>query len=121
MNIEFANRLNALLEAKDLKIIDLVNVSGLSKQAVYDIANGKVENYNKKFIDSLTSYTNVNLNWLLTGLGNMFNTGDVPTNMLPKKIKTIEELEMQNMILQARLEEQEKVIDKFMARFPNPT
>ncbi len=72
MNEDFKTRLNILLADKSLKTKDLVELSGLSKQAIYDILNGKVEHYNKKLIDNLTAKTQVNLNWLLLGEGVMY-------------------------------------------------
>lgn len=72
MNKTFQNRLEELLADKNLKTRDLVAISDLSKQAIYDILKGRVVHYNKKFIDSLHTKTGVSLDWLLLGRGAMY-------------------------------------------------
>lgn len=73
MNKTFQNRLEELLADKNLKTRDLVIMSDLSKQAIYDILRGRVVHYNKKFIEGLYSQTGVSLDWLLLGKGSMYS------------------------------------------------
>jgi transcriptional regulator with XRE-family HTH domain len=73
MNKTFQNRLEELLADKNLKTRDLVIMSDLSKQAIYDILRGRVVHYNKKFIEGLYSQTGVSLDWLLLGKGAMYS------------------------------------------------
>jgi hypothetical protein len=73
MNNTFQNRLEELLADKNLKTKDLVAISDLSKQAIYDILRGRVVHFNKKFIEGLHTQTGVSLDWLLLGKGAMYS------------------------------------------------
>jgi transcriptional regulator with XRE-family HTH domain len=114
----FDIRLKAIRKELKINQQQLAEKLNLTSATVSRVESGGGDLTAESF-EKLIEIYNINLNWLISGFGNMFNTDDIQTNVSNPKTKTIEELEMQNMKLQGRVEELEKVVDKFMIKFSN--
>lgn len=74
------SRLQDVKSVLKVKVSDVSEFTGMSKQAIYDIFAGKVESINKKFIEYLTNELNINVNWIFTGEGDMQRNNSLSSN-----------------------------------------
>ncbi|MDD3238238.1 MAG: helix-turn-helix transcriptional regulator [Candidatus Gastranaerophilales bacterium] len=70
---EINERLKSIRNQKNLTQADFGKNIGVSKQAVSNVENN-LSNPSIELLSKLMMYYDVNLNWLICGKGNMFNT-----------------------------------------------
>lgn len=76
-NKRFADLIKILESEKGHHIEDIEKITGISKSAIIDLVIGRVKVANSKILESFESHFDVTPKWLLTGVGNMFNS-DTP-------------------------------------------
>lgn len=74
--IEIGNRLKKVRKSIDLTLNDIKEISGFSIPTISDIERGK-NKPNLEYLLLLAEKFNVNLNWVLTGKGAMFDDFDI--------------------------------------------
>lgn len=79
---KFNDRLAALLKALDLSQIQLSRSTGISRTAISEYASGR-SSPTVLVIEKIAISTGVNLNWLITGEGEMFLSGTTPQAVIP--------------------------------------
>lgn len=68
------NRLKSVREELRLTINGIREITGISKSHISEMENG-IKRASLKYLVALAENFNVNINWLLTGRGNMFKAG----------------------------------------------
>jgi transcriptional regulator with XRE-family HTH domain len=99
-------RLLQVIKAKKLSQNKLALSIGVSSGNISDIIKGK-NSPSAKFLTLLSEQYNVNLNWLLTGKGSMFNGNDPPedSNRISELEKECEKLRAEVAALEAENKE----------------
>ena len=69
------DRIKQLSEKKGVTRYDIARATGISEASLSRIWNEQTSKPQQKTVKILAEYFNVNLNWLLTGEGEMLNTG----------------------------------------------
>ncbi len=73
--MEFKDRLKVLLENKGITVYRVSKDTGISNQLLSNYING-ISEPRKDKLKILAEYFNVNIGWLLTGLGDILSNGD---------------------------------------------
>lgn len=68
-------RLKLYLIERNLSQEEVASLSGISKQTISNIIKGKNAPSGEVLTKIANEYTDLNLNWLMTGKGKMMNTG----------------------------------------------
>jgi transcriptional regulator with XRE-family HTH domain len=81
-NSTFGERLRFFRKAKGLNSNDFAKLLGISQGSLSGLENDKV-NTSSETLSNLSKNTNININWLLTGIGNPYKTIDQAENVDP--------------------------------------
>lgn len=104
--------INAILMQENITGSQLAKDMGLSRpQAVYDILNGKVLKVSARMANLIhTSKPMYNIDWLLTGEGNMLND-DIPATSIraEKPNEQIDSLSVINRLIEINAQKDEEI------------
>lgn len=81
--MKLKDRLRASFDAKLLKIVEVSEITGISYSTLQNYLRG-VREPNVEILIKFSIHLGINLNWLLTGQGEMF-IGGMPENTLTKQ------------------------------------
>lgn len=81
--MKLKDRLKASFEAKSLKIVEVSEITGISYSTLQNYLRG-VREPNVEILTKFSIHLNINLNWLLTGQGEMF-IGGTPESTLTRQ------------------------------------
>ncbi|MDG6280432.1 helix-turn-helix transcriptional regulator [Glaesserella parasuis] len=85
--MKLKDRLRASFEAKLLKIVEVSEITGISYSTLQNYLRG-VREPNVEILIKFSIHLGINLNWLLTGQGEMF-IGGTPESTLTQKEQTL--------------------------------
>ncbi|MDP0380317.1 helix-turn-helix domain-containing protein [Glaesserella parasuis] len=85
--MKLKDRLRASFDAKLLKIVEVSEITGISYSTLQNYLRG-VREPNVEILIKLSIHLGINLNWLLTGQGEMF-IGGTPESTLTQKEQTL--------------------------------
>ncbi len=89
---DFGYRLELYLKSKNISQDELAILSGVTRQTINNIVNGKSSASSDLLIKMSKSYFDLNINWLLSGKGNMIYENVKDEKYDPRRGYTFESL-----------------------------